>query len=180
MLATIIIRRGDMLFPLAELPLRSGVAAARAIDDVSGLTVTVKWPNDLVFDGRKLGGLLCEARRDVAFVGIGVNCLQTGFPGGLGLPACSIRQASGRVVAPRDLLRAVLFRLREAMDDSGWLRFLVDRLEGRGRVVRVDVPGSDQSYSGVLEAVDEKGCLVLRTATGEELHIPQGEITSAR
>lgn len=65
------------------LPLRVGMAAARAIERVTGLAVRLKWPNDLLAaDGRKIGGILCESSLSstgITFtvVGIGINVLQT-------------------------------------------------------------------------------------------------------
>ncbi len=128
MLATVVLRRADMPFDVSELPLRAGVAAIRAVHDVSSLSVFIKWPNDLVCSGRKLAGLLCESGGDFALIGMGANCLQTAFPEDLATSACSILQASGRRVAPRDLLGAFLLRLREVMDDPAWASFLFSRL----------------------------------------------------
>lgn len=63
------------------LPLRVGLATARAVEEASGVRVGIKWPNDLLAAGRKLGGVLCEAAVEgtgSAFVvaGIGLNLLQ--------------------------------------------------------------------------------------------------------
>ncbi len=63
------------------LPLMAGVAAAAAVRRVTGVEVELKWPNDVLADGHKLGGLLLErVERDgeaAAVVGIGINCSQT-------------------------------------------------------------------------------------------------------
>ena len=71
------------------LPIRVGLAAARALEDATGVRAGLKWPNDLVVDGGKLAGILCEgamAGGDFFVVaGIGVNVLQGRgeFPPGL-------------------------------------------------------------------------------------------------
>jgi BirA family transcriptional regulator, biotin operon repressor / biotin---[acetyl-CoA-carboxylase] ligase len=66
--------------PATALPLRVGLAAARGLERETGVPVGVKWPNDLVAGGRKLGGILCEGSIGGAatfvIAGIGVNVLQ--------------------------------------------------------------------------------------------------------
>jgi BirA family transcriptional regulator, biotin operon repressor / biotin---[acetyl-CoA-carboxylase] ligase len=176
MLATIILRREDIPFAMHELPLRAGLAAARAVEEAAGISVQIKWPNDLVWQGRKLAGILCESRGPAALVGVGVNCAQASFPPGLAMPACSILQAGGRGVDPRALLSVVLRRLREVMDDQGWRGELVERLYARGTRVVVDLLGSGRVREGVLQYVDEEGRIVLMLDGGELVAIAQGEI----
>src|SRR5690606_35180796 len=85
---------------LATYPLRIGVAAATALDPWTAGQVTIKWPNDLLLEGRKLGGILCEASwagPTVAhmIVGIGLNILHgdSDFPADLRPLATSLRRA---------------------------------------------------------------------------------------
>lgn len=83
------------------LPLRVGLGVAGAVESVApGLRVAVKWPNDLVVDGRKLGGILCERRGDHALVGVGLNLNHErgDFPVALRAAASSIRLLTGRPV----------------------------------------------------------------------------------
>jgi BirA family transcriptional regulator, biotin operon repressor / biotin---[acetyl-CoA-carboxylase] ligase len=58
----------------AGLSLVAGVAAARALRGLGVERVALKWPNDLVLDGAKLGGILVETRNNLAVIGIGINC----------------------------------------------------------------------------------------------------------
>jgi BirA family biotin operon repressor/biotin-[acetyl-CoA-carboxylase] ligase len=129
LLATIVLRRVDVSFPPTELPLRAAVAVARAIEDASGIPIRVKRPNDLLFEGKKLSGILCEARGDALLIGIGVNCMQCAFPRDIESSACSILQACGREVRVFDLLALVLGRMREVLSDPSWRDQLVRRLE---------------------------------------------------
>jgi BirA family biotin operon repressor/biotin-[acetyl-CoA-carboxylase] ligase len=171
-----VIRHGDIPFPIHELPLRAGVAAARAVEEAAALRVQIKWPNDLVWQRRKLAGILCESRGAAALVGMGVNCSQTSFPEGLAMPACSILQAGGRAVDPRDLLPVILRHLRLVMDDAGWRADLNERLYARGTRIAVDLLGSGQAREGVLQGVDELGRIVLALDGGERVTVAQGEI----
>ncbi len=133
LLATIVLRTGDLPFPLSQLPLRVGVAAARAVEEAAGLDVRIKWPNDLMVGRRKLAGILCETRGDVALVGIGVNCTQESWPPELAQSACSIVQASGRSVDLPSLLAILLRSVRDSLGDGLWLEKLRRTIVRGGR-----------------------------------------------
>ena len=180
LLATVAIRRGDIGFPLPQLPLRAGVAAALAVESCAALPVQIKWPNDLLHAGRKLAGVLCETRGDYALVGVGVNCGQAEFPPELAGSACSLLQACGRAVPVFTLLEAVLAALKATLSDERWREHLLRRLHGRGGVVVVDLLGSGISVEGLLQEVDDAGQLVLRRVDGQVLRIAQGEIRTGR
>jgi BirA family biotin operon repressor/biotin-[acetyl-CoA-carboxylase] ligase len=60
--------------PVAGLSLVAGVGAARALRALGVSRVALKWPNDLVIDGAKLGGILVETRGKLAVIGVGINC----------------------------------------------------------------------------------------------------------
>lgn len=93
------------------LPLRVGLGVAEGIESVvPGLRVEVKWPNDLVVDGRKLGGVLCEGcgTHVLAGVGLNVNHERGDFPADLREAATSIRIATGRPVARAGILASVI------------------------------------------------------------------------
>jgi len=176
LLATVVVNLTDAGFPLPQLPLRAGVAAARAVEETAGITPRIKWPNDLVWEGKKLAGLLCEAFGGTGLIGIGVNLLQTAFPPELAGSACSLLQASGRAVAPLTLLAALLARLKDVLTDAAWRQKLEARLYARGRQVNVDLLGSARQVSGILSGVDEEGRLVLLVGNGSLRRIEQGEL----
>ena len=127
LMATIVLNQGSFDFPLADLPLRAAVAACLALEDC-GVAPIIKLPNDLMVKGKKLAGILCETCNPYALVGIGVNCLQTAFPGELAETACSILQVTGREVNPFQLLPRVLIRLKETIADGLWREKLFLRL----------------------------------------------------
>jgi BirA family biotin operon repressor/biotin-[acetyl-CoA-carboxylase] ligase len=180
LLATVVVKRRDIGFPLPQLPLRAGVAAAMAVESCAGVRVHIKWPNDLLHAGRKLAGLLCEAHGEFALIGLGVNCAQSEFPPELAGTACSLLQACGRAVPVFTLLESVLGALKAILADDGWRQHLLRRLHGRGGLVVVDLLGSGISVEGMLQEVDEAGQLVLRRVDGQVLHIAQGEIKPGR
>jgi len=176
LLATIVVNLADAAFPLPQLPLRAGVAAALAVEESAGILARIKWPNDLLCDGKKLAGLLCEASGDTGLIGIGVNLLQAEFPPEIAGSACSILQASGRTVAPLALLAVLLTRLKDVLTDTAWREKLKARLYARGRPVSIDLLGSGRQATGILSDVDEQGRLVLLLGNGSLQRIAQGEL----
>jgi len=117
---------------LSLLPLAAGLAAREAVERTTGLLPGLRWPNDLILDGKKLGGVLCETEfsgNKVAFavVGLGLNVghRPADFPPDLRASAVSIRIARGRLrdgsaAAPAALLEAYLDEL------GGWVGDLRD------------------------------------------------------
>ena len=100
---------------LACLPLAAGLAAREAMEKSAGVLARLQWPNDLIWEGRKLGGILCESgftgvALDYAVVGIGINVGQEegDYPDDLRDRAVSLRTAAGRPVEIADVLEALL------------------------------------------------------------------------
>lgn len=157
---------------LAALSLVAGVAAARALRS-HGAPVSLKWPNDLMAGGAKLGGILVETRAALAVVGIGVNYLPD--------PALE-RRVRRRVTSLAALLPAPLpareaviaaigRALMAALDafEAGGLEALradwlaLDAYAGRRLRVRL---ADGRSITGVAAGLAEDGGLRLRTRSG--------------
>jgi BirA family biotin operon repressor/biotin-[acetyl-CoA-carboxylase] ligase len=161
---------------LPMLPLAAGLAAAEAIRSVAGLTVDLRWPNDLLIGPRKAGGILVEAKTEgsataFAVVGIGINVHQRTFAPDLTASATSLDLATGRRVSRQDLLVSLLKSLeREAiglLDPAAGVT-IPARIEQastwiRGRRVEVHGP---QACTGVTVGLDENGFLLVRTGDG--------------
>jgi len=153
-----------------ELALVAGVAAAEAIEQTAGLAVSIKWPNDLLLDGRKAGGILAEARDGAVVLGIGLNVNQTAeeLPTDTRLPPASLRVALGSELDRPALLASLLARLEAHYD--AWLGLglaaALPELERRdflrGRRVRVG------GATGVAAGLDALGRLLLDTGDALE------------
>ena len=149
---------------LPTLSLAAGVAVVEALERVTGLKPRLKWPNDVLVDGRKLAGILLESRigpSPLVVLGIGVNLAQRVFPADLAERATSVRLAVGRRVDADALLTALLESLdawRTRLETEGWApirerwRALTETL---GRRVSID------SVEGVAVDVDEDGALIV-------------------
>ncbi|HET9673354.1 MAG TPA: biotin--[acetyl-CoA-carboxylase] ligase [Gaiellaceae bacterium] len=120
LLASIVLRPEVPTANLPELSLVAGRAVAQALAVVTGVEPEVKWPNDVLVDGRKVAGILAEARDGRVVLGIGINVSQSAdeLPQrGATYPATSLLLETGRTVPRADLLAAVLERLEHEYDD---------------------------------------------------------------
>ena len=161
---------------LSLLPLAAGLAAADAIHAVTGTTIDLRWPNDLLIGERKTGGILVESRLDgdaldFAVVGIGINVHQRSFHPALATPATSLARACGRPVSRQALLVALLKSLEHEAHivcDEESAKMLPARIEQRStwlRGRRVEVHGP-QACTGTTAGLDANGFLRVQTAHG--------------
>ncbi|MBD0292266.1 MAG: biotin--[acetyl-CoA-carboxylase] ligase [Jiangellaceae bacterium] len=154
------------------LPLLAGDAVVEALESYPGTAATLKWPNDVLLDGRKLAGILVErvdgAVAPAAVVGIGLNV--SAAPD----EATSLATAGFAEVDRDRLLEVVLDRLARCYeqwrdgrgDPHLWLAAAYrDRCETIGQHVRAELPGG-RAVSGRATHVDDDGRLVLQTASG--------------
>lgn len=85
-----------VLAPTPALTLAIGLAAVEAIAESAGIACDLRWPNDLMLDGKKCAGILVQLAEGKAVAGIGINVNHTGFPPELAGEATSLRIHSGR------------------------------------------------------------------------------------
>lgn len=184
--AVVRIPLGAARMPL--LPLAAGLAAASAVRAASGLTVDLRWPNDLLIGPRKSGGILVESQSErgqlgFAVVGIGINVHQQNFAPDLATPGTSLDVESGRWIDRQPLLIALLESLEHetrALLDPASVRGIPDRVAKastwvKGREVEVHGP---QECHGVTDGLDTHGFLRVRTAAGV-VQIQTGGIRAA-
>lgn len=175
---------------LKPFTLWMGLALCAHVEKTLGLKLGLKWPNDLQSpDGRKVAGMLTEARLDADSVrelvfGVGLNL--TGapkdFPAELRTSAGSLEAALG---TPLDLNReaagviAALFRAWEQFEEGTWSRSFRklwshhDVLAGKS--VRVGLRGDP--IAGIVDGIDDEGSLILRTGGGRRAIVSSGEVT---
>lgn len=152
------------------LPALGAVASCRAIARVSGLQAQIKWPNDLVLSGKKIGGILTESvlqGRDTALVlGIGINVTHRAedFAGDVAEIAASLEMVAEQTVSRAALAAALIEQLDElrccVMDRPElWLEEYRSRCLTVGRDVRVITP-QGQKAARALEVERDYGLAV--------------------
>ena len=161
---------------LPLLPLAAGLAAAEAIRATAGLSIDIRWPNDLLKGPRKVGGILVESKIEYgaaafAVVGIGINVHQREFPANVSTPATSLDLEAARPASRQPLLVSLLKSLERetaALLDPAAIQTIPRRVQQastwvHGRSVQVHGP---QACTGVTAGLDENGFLLVRTAEG--------------
>jgi BirA family biotin operon repressor/biotin-[acetyl-CoA-carboxylase] ligase len=159
----------------AELGFVTSLALAHALRGIlSGdPALKIKWPNDILYDGAKLAGILLESvslpHGFACVAGIGVNC--DSHPEGTLYPATDLSAAAGRDIAPRVVFEALARAMAQQLDvwsqgpgfaaiRAGWLALAA----GIGSPIKVARP--NETIEGVFETIDAAGRLVLRQASG--------------
>jgi BirA family transcriptional regulator, biotin operon repressor / biotin---[acetyl-CoA-carboxylase] ligase len=170
---------------LGLLPLATGLALADALESL-GARAALKWPNDLLLDGRKVAGILCESRLvarggEAAVIGVGVNVTMRAedFPEALRERATSLALAG--VATTREAVAAALLNALEPAwtalqegDREGLLARWKARADFWGRPVEVHTPSG--IVRGVARDLDPDGALVLRLESGVETTVLAGDV----
>ena len=162
---------------LPELSLVGGLATAETVEEATGAAAAIKWPNDVLLAGRKVGGVLAEARAGVVLLGVGLNVNQAAdeLPSGARIPAGSLFALDG-VHRPRAPLLATFLRHLEARYErwrGGGLAALADDLARRdalrGRAVLVN------GERALARGIDGRGRLEVDVAGARRI-VESGEV----
>jgi BirA family transcriptional regulator, biotin operon repressor / biotin---[acetyl-CoA-carboxylase] ligase len=172
------------------LTMLAGVSCHTAITAQAGIEPELKWPNDLLLKGKKMGGILTEMHAEpnqvrFVIVGIGINVNQEKFPPELSSIATSIRRESGRASYRLELLVRLLAQFEG--DYNRFLRegpeFVVERFESvssfsRGRRVRVAT--GVETYLGTTSGLSPEGLLLVARDGGQLTTVIAGDVTEVR
>jgi BirA family biotin operon repressor/biotin-[acetyl-CoA-carboxylase] ligase len=165
----------SMILPAKAVPvimLSLGLATRQAI----GGRADLRWPNDVLVNGKKCAGVLAQVEGDIVIAGIGINVSQTGFPNHLETPATSLL-LEGVIVSREDLLvtlvHAVDHYCQLSVDET--LRQFADASSyASGRRVRAEAAG--KLVEGVTCGLDPAGFLRVREDNGAETTILAGGV----
>ncbi len=161
------------------LSLAAGLAVHAALLQVDpSVNADLKWPNDLLIEGKKFCGILAEMNAEATrvrhvVVGIGINVNQTSFPEEVAAQAISLRLATGsersRVELAAALLKSLDREYRDLIENPEARQSILQRFEERsswvrGKQVRIEENGS--SFEGTTDGLDERGFLRVRSALG--------------
>jgi BirA family biotin operon repressor/biotin-[acetyl-CoA-carboxylase] ligase len=170
---------------LPELIMISSLSVSKAIENVTGIRSSIKWPNDVLIKGKKVCGILIENEiraHDVAYsvTGIGINvgfdpCL---YPDIAHL-ACGLVLEAGKEITPAEVCCEVLNEMEKLYTTalSGvplhtkWQSYM----DTIGKPIRIK--SGNTVTAGTAEAVGEDGTLLLRLLNGELEHIAVGDVT---
>jgi BirA family transcriptional regulator, biotin operon repressor / biotin---[acetyl-CoA-carboxylase] ligase len=172
------------------LTMMAGLSAHAAIQAQTGLQADLKWPNDLMLNGKKLGGILTEMHAETSLirfviVGIGINVNQEKFPAELNSVATSLRLETGRSQSRLDLLSRLLREFendysRFLRDGSGSVteRFAQTSSYALGKKVRVT--NGSETYVGVTAGLRPEGLLQVQREDGTVVTVLAGDVSETR
>ena len=172
---------------IGQLTIVTALAGARALKEISGLNIDLKWPNDLLYHRKKIGGILCEAEIKngeiefvVAGVGLNVNFAPEDLPERLVFPATSLLLATGKPF-PIPALQSACIRALQAeyarYSSGSWSTQRAEFIR-RCAIIgeHIFVRDEQQEYSGIATNIDDDGILIIQTAD-ETRRVLSGDVT---
>lgn len=165
----------------------TGLGALALADSLRtiGLAPQIKWPNDVLLNGKKVAGILVESvwtgdTLDASVLGMGVNVLAASVPPAdqTLFPATSIENELGNPIEPTELFSDILASLigwRSRLGTNKFMQAWEDALAFRGKQVQVWA-GNDEPLTGFLLGLESDGSLRLRDERGNPVTVQFGEI----
>ncbi len=156
-----------------NIPLFTGlgaVALVKTLTEKYALNAKIKWPNDVLINGKKLAGVLVESswlgnRIRGIVLGMGINVFSNSVPQNINFPATSIEEALGKRVERVEILLGILSKLlelRPRLQSGELVKAWDEHLAFRGKQVQV-TRGKDQIIHGKILAINSDGSLRLDT-----------------
>lgn len=164
------------------ITLLSGLAAAEAVEELSGARVLIKWPNDLYINGKKAGGILCELVSGcqlTAVIGMGINLTlpPEDIPGELKGKMTSLKAENAVITDKTELMMkitAAIDKMTEERDFFSYLAKINARLFSVGKSVKYHSPGGE--IKGVFTGIFPDGAAEITDENGKKHKAVSGEI----
>ena len=186
-IAMTIVLRPDIRPELASMvTLVMGLSVAKAIGSLYPVSVGIKWPNDVVVNGKKICGILTEMSAQIDYInyiviGVGINVSNEIFPEEVAATATSLYLLTGVRISRAKLAAKIMAEFEKyyalylkTQDLSGLMNEYNSHLINRGRSVRVLDPR--QEYTGVAQGINQSGELLVQTEDGTA-HVSSGEVS---
>jgi BirA family biotin operon repressor/biotin-[acetyl-CoA-carboxylase] ligase len=182
LLFTLILKKEMVKSRLSIAPLLVGLALHLTFKKLHSLHTFIKWPNDLLYQQKKLAGILCETEVSYLLIGVGVNCNQKRFKAELAKGATSIMNITHKPIDRHALLLELLNTIKRTLLDSNWQEKIERVLYLKNKQCRVCtiIDGKEKLLAGEIYGLDETGALILvLCSTGEKLRILSGSIITS-
>ena len=157
----------------------ASLALARTLNEMFGVDVRVKWPNDLLVNERKICGMLSELEAEadrVAFINVGIGLNVNNDPSGIEPAATSLKAILGRTVSIKDIVARYLDAFEQRMQTTAYDRVIEEWKTHTVTLNReVRVVTTRDVFTGKAIDVDDNGALVLKCADGSLQKILYGD-----
>ena len=179
LLMTLQLESALLKHPPYRIPLLTGLGISEFLKSIFNMDSLIKWPNDILVDGKKISGILCESKKGFVDVGIGLNCLQNSFEEKFKKQSTSIALNTDKPCSPKEVLPALLEELKTVYDSTDWKERITSRLYGLNRVVTLREGAADggRDIPVRIEGLSDEGFLSVKNlSTGVIKTILAGEI----
>jgi BirA family transcriptional regulator, biotin operon repressor / biotin---[acetyl-CoA-carboxylase] ligase len=188
---SVILRPGSPPTEAAKFTFLGAVAVAKAIRELTGLAVEIKWPNDIHYEGRKLVGILTELNAEmdainyiVMGIGINVNVKLEEYPEELRKIVSSIQRELGQAVSRQKLLCMILEQMEylyaRALGEGFQSVFSAWRAMNCTLGYEVNVVSVNQEFTGTAVDIDEEGALLIKKTNGTLERVIAGDVSVRR
>lgn len=171
----------------SKVPIIAAVAVAQSLRNFAKLDAKVKWPNDVLVDGKKLCGIRCEMASDFdrieyLVVGIGVNVNQVVFPRDIAEKATSVRGETNRTISRPQLLLSILTDFfdvyTKTFEEGKFDDVIVDYTKMSILFQEmVTVHAGDRETHGKCIGFDRDGCLVMQNEQNRRIRVIAGDVS---
>ena len=175
---------------LPKITLAAGLAVAKAVEGLTDFKIGIKWPNDLILDGCKLGGILCESTKMqvegrsmvILGVGINVNTPKSAFPEELRDKAISLHNVNGSEHNRGNLLKSILIEIKKQIELFERKGFALILSKWRQRDVTFGreltwLTQAGEIVKGISMGPDESGQLLIKDRKGKIHDVLSGHIS---
>ncbi len=171
----------------SRLTLLMALAVAHAIMDVSGIQAKIKWPNDIVVNGKKVCGILTEMSAELDYIhhvviGVGINTNQENFPAGINATATSLYLESGKRYDRAALVERTMYYFEQYYEQflpmqnlEAMLGEYDSLLINKGKRVRVLDPGNE--FDGIALGINDSGELLVKKDDDQVVEVYAGEVS---
>jgi BirA family biotin operon repressor/biotin-[acetyl-CoA-carboxylase] ligase len=170
---------------LPSLIMVASVALLHTIKKVTGLKAAIKWPNDILLNGKKVSGILIESMindKNVGYavigMGINVNFNVKDYPE-IADTATTLLDEKGKYISRLDIIRTLLVEIEKlyllSRDKDIVYREWRDNMDTIGK--KVSAKSGEMVYEGIADNVAEDGSLILTLADGKQVDFTAGDVT---
>ncbi len=169
------------------LTLVMALSAADSLKECTGLDVQIKWPNDIVLNGKKLAGILTEMSTEMDYInhvviGVGINVNTGQLPEELEEKATSLRLETGRIIRRSEIIASIMKEFEgnyQLFIETQGLRQMQEKYNSLliNREKEVRILGVKEEYAAYALGINEKGELLVRRDNGEIEAILAGEVS---
>lgn len=184
---SILLRPNFMPDKASMLTLVMAYSVYKALKNCTGLNVQIKWPNDLVINGKKVVGILTEMSTEIDYInhvviGVGINVNMESFPMEIAEKATSLRIEAGGVIQRSQIIAEIMRQFEQGYEkfleteDLSWLKDAYNTcLVNCGREVLIH--GAESPYCAQALGINDTGELLVRRENGSEEAVYAGEVS---